>query len=858
MSELSEPEYDMDDSGTFGATAKKGRASGDKGKNTAARRATRTRKEAPTTKSKKTPGKPARRQRKATKTKSIAKVSRRVANKEDLPIHEDNKLFNCVKSSTEDLKTVAEDWVAYYTDNAPAALAQFVNFLLRSSSCNETVDEVQAEDTDDIVPVLSQIQDSFKGVSMPSYPLVSRSQAYKRFRRNLGEFIEHIFTAATEADAILDDKMLDILIAWIGSMSSSGYRAFRHTATVFALFMVGQIGRLSQDARLHFEQLAKTRDAEKRKVTPAQARALDDQVKDADAARKELDTYLKDLMEAVYHHRFRDADPAIRVECVEELGRWMKTLPAQFLTRDSLLYSGWTLTDPDERIRLATVHSLCALYSRHGLRGSLRIFTERFVPRFQEMAVGDIDVNVRVAAVNLMAQVYKQGAVDDESRDALATHIFDIEPRVRLAVARFVSSVLEQGVADEEEADIAGKRRFKELGALVARLHDRTRKQDEEFDADSSRGSFTEPRSRISMALGDLWSVWPAIQDWTPLLELLQLDHTVEAHQPVNRIGRRRTGQQMESSSVEDVYQLESTEESVLVEALPVFLQKAQESSKGQHDVPSDDDTGARMTKELMPILTKLFNKYRTEAARIRDVLRIPCHMRLSLYMEHQQLGSYEEVWKQVVDQFERHTEKDVLHSAVEAISALSSVTVLSDINAAKLQRLREKTVDAFKAVASISATTPGDDGLGREEITELQLCTRRLCHLIRLIDISDELEYKEDEISPSGWDQLLKALAMDYTKEGNTISVSQCLHWMCALLRGHSARLTYSIVFRSMRMLLQRRQFMLCGRRAPLCAKKTATNETFRWQRWPISATTCSACSRPPLKTGTLVAPPL
>lgn len=56
---------------------------------------------------------------------------RRGGNKEHLPINKDNKLFNAVCDVDSDLRAVAEDWMVYYQDNYPAALAQFINFVLR-------------------------------------------------------------------------------------------------------------------------------------------------------------------------------------------------------------------------------------------------------------------------------------------------------------------------------------------------------------------------------------------------------------------------------------------------------------------------------------------------------------------------------------------------------------------------------------------------------------------------------------------------------------------------------------------------------------------------------------------------------
>jgi len=47
----------------------------------------------------------------------------------------------------------------------------------------------------------------------------------------------------------------------------------------------------------------------------------------------------------VFVHRHRDAEPAIRSECIKALGMWMKMHPQRFLEGNHLRYIGWVLTD---------------------------------------------------------------------------------------------------------------------------------------------------------------------------------------------------------------------------------------------------------------------------------------------------------------------------------------------------------------------------------------------------------------------------------------------------------------------------------------------------------------------------------
>lgn len=56
----------------------------------------------------------------------------------------------------------------------------------------------------------------------------------------------------------------------------------------------------------------------------------------------------------MFVHRFRDADPDLRVLCIEKLGEWLRALPQYWLDDRHLKYIGWTLND---KVRNQTVHA---------------------------------------------------------------------------------------------------------------------------------------------------------------------------------------------------------------------------------------------------------------------------------------------------------------------------------------------------------------------------------------------------------------------------------------------------------------------------------------------------------------------
>lgn len=558
-----------------------------------------------------------------------------------------------------------------------------------------------------------------------------------------------------------DERMIDTMIAWIGAMSSSTFRAFRHTATTFILMMMGQIARLNQEARKQFELVSKMRDAEKAKSDSSRVKSLNEKVRQANTKRQTLDRYHKELDEAVFIHRYRDSDPTIRADCMEELGRWMRICPAQFLNNNYLRYFAWELSDESPVVRSVVVQALSGLYARQASSSALESFSERLLTRMVEIATGDVDTGVRIAMINTLLYIDQAMSIDDEeARTRLASHIFDTDAKVRAAVARFVANMIEEKVtAEDEDAD---KIRLKTMGELLARLN--AQLGGEEIEAINSHlipleGASSE--SRISLATSALWTASENLRDWKPLVELLVLDHSGQKKSASRGANKKRSGAAAAGSPpAREEYRLEPAEEAILVEYLVVMLQKSQEAAsqstgKGQFDTV-EETLAEAMTKDLIPVLPKMFNKYKTESSRIVDILTLIKHMKLLLYLEYQQTTAYEALWDQVTDQFQRHTEAEVITRSVEAIASMAATTGMSNINEIKLHALRESTVGSLKEAVPSFAQLSGSRSLLHDDSHRLTACTTRLKFLFRLVDLTVDFDDSEDERSGGAWDILL------------------------------------------------------------------------------------------------------
>ena len=75
-----------------------------------------------------------------------------------------NTTIDEVFASDDSLKDVAENWLNSYAEDAPLALTDFVNFLLRSAGCDIQVTVDHINDPDNAAGRLADIQTEYQAV----------------------------------------------------------------------------------------------------------------------------------------------------------------------------------------------------------------------------------------------------------------------------------------------------------------------------------------------------------------------------------------------------------------------------------------------------------------------------------------------------------------------------------------------------------------------------------------------------------------------------------------------------------------------------------------------------------------------
>ncbi|KAH9454295.1 hypothetical protein Pst134EB_014389 [Puccinia striiformis f. sp. tritici] len=514
-------------------------------------------------------------------------------------IDQDNDLFNTIRMGASAIQPTLEDWMDIYQgsttggddelqeDAKGQAISQFINFILRSCGCNCSIDKHKALDIDAITDTLDTIQETFKKVRSQAYPLIVKSgkSVSKNFRKNLISLCQQLVQLAHSNEILYDEHFIPIIQSYLVSMSSSTLRSFRHTSTVISLFgFINPMCELLINTKKELISLTRKVEIEaaKKHANKSKLDQLHEWQKRKKHVLKEktsLENIIDEFFDGVFVHRYRDADPSIRVDCVQALGQWMSMVPDYFLEGNYLRYIGWVLTDSNKDARNEALRALCTLYSKEENIGVMQHFTSRFRSRLIEMATGESDFTTRCLSINIVTQIDRHGLLDSSQRNQLGRLIYHEDSRVRKAASAFFGNMFQETLearklrldaltnqssnkgngphnskqksrTTESETQIA----FKCLAHLLLKL-ERVPKSDSIEDGQSSNsedeiptdednpentgqrhlGSFYQndiEKGRIDLAIEDLWPRVEVLHDWEALCHYLLLDHTASTNRP--------------------------------------------------------------------------------------------------------------------------------------------------------------------------------------------------------------------------------------------------------------------------------------------------------------------------------------
>lgn len=644
-------------------------------------------------------------------------------------------------------------------------MCDLINFVIKCTGCNSRIDVHDIEDQDNAPSKLGDIQEDYQALKPTDYPLLSKAKGNSSFRSTLSGFFATLTSTCHEAGLLYSDlAILENIEVWVHTMSSSTLRPFRHTATVIALSIGNTLCTVAADIADNAAKTMRQKEGEQKKksVNKERVKALEAKIAEGDRRRTQVLDSMKDLLDAVFIHRYRDVDPKIRLECVTALGNWITTLPDVYFDGMHLRYLGWVLSDISTPTRAEVIKQLGKLFKNKDNAPRLRTFTEKFRARIVEMAVRDSEVSIRASTVELLDMIRKTGLLEPDDIDVVGRLIYDTEPRVRTAVAGFFAENIndlyettledfggEEGLADmlgeEVEDDFDTPRSsWLKLKCIAEALQSYDAEDDEQDSALREAGGgggliATGVDSRYAMAARTIYDGISVAREWEVLAGYLLFDLS-------------STDQPSEGADVtlESRCKLNEKEAILLLELLNVAvkarLSEAVEAKadKRGHKTKALKEESREIQEStalhLAKTLPKLLKKFGSNPATASAVLRLGQVLNLEVFQElRQDSTTYASLLDDINKQFLTHTDQGVIAEASTALLHARGFEDLEEVTESKVQELWDDMISTLRALMS-----------SREDDNIPELCNtvRRIANLASISDCVAALDLEARSVS--------------------------------------------------------------------------------------------------------------
>jgi cohesin complex subunit SA-1/2 len=553
------------------------------------------------------------------------------------------------------------------------------------------------------------------------YPLISKAKTAKSFRDLLVGFFQMLVEVLHESEVLYKDKdLMDNIHSWLGSMSSSSLRPFRHTATTIALAVTSGLVQVTYTLDHRITNIEQQLHASKRSKAKAKSFEIGLNLNEATEYRKYCTETIQSFFDTVFVHRYRDYDAKIRTECVEALGNWIWELPTIFMEPSYLRYLGWMLSDTNAATRQEVLKQLGRIFKRDAEQ--IGHFIDRFRPRLVEMATRDAEVSVRVGAIHVIDSLRAAALLEPNEIDSIGELIFDSELRIRKAVVGFfvacVNDVYEGKVEEiggtdvlvefdgVEEDDFESPRKewanVKCLAETLATYDSQIEERQQssgvaglDIAVDLLGGS--APETRISLASQVLYDKVNEIKQWQILAGYLLYDHTASTK---SKSKSKKTPESAFKNAVAPSTAEESILLKVLAAAVKTSIAQTTELDKGKRRGQRMEAPEAQeeIAIELAGTIPRLLNKFGAEPETATTVLRLEHFLNLGIFQQLRQDSSkYGKLLDEICTQFNRHVDSRVISEAAAALLHARQHEELEELADEKLSTLWENTVNDLR-----------------------------------------------------------------------------------------------------------------------------------------------------------------
>lgn len=566
---------------------------------------------------------------------------------------------------------------------------------------------------------------------MTEYPLIAKAKdgGGQAFRNALHGFFSTLVQTIAQSGLLYENTdIIENISVWLGALSSTGNRPFRHTSTVASLAITTALAQVAADIVENTAKRMRQSEAESKKsrVNKARVSAADQEVNEYTQKLQIVDSALDDWFDVVYVHRYRDVDHRVRVDCVVALADWIITYPDKFFDGTKLRYLGWVLSDPHPPTRVEVLHQLARLFRDESKLAGLKTFTERFRPRIVEIATHDAENNVRAAAVDLLDVLREAGFLEPDDIDSVGKLIFDSDAKVRKSVVGFFAENVNAAYEITVE-DMGGEEALNEALAPSGEddeeyhnprlewlklkcLADQLLSYDEdgaELPSQIERISSTDAElglikagieSRFSLAAQALYDAIPEMSSWEVLAGYLLYDHSQAVQ---NGAGDDAETLLRQNCQLEERH--ETTLLSVMTAVVRLRLQRLAEAQKDKKRTKaqreSDKEDQADMARRLSLLIPQLLKKFGALPQAAALCLQLERELNLDVFSELRQNAALTALLDDINKQFLTHHNEHVLLEAIESIMHAQGNDELKDTVGLKIQSLWDELINTFDAL---------------------------------------------------------------------------------------------------------------------------------------------------------------
>lgn len=391
------------------------------------------------------------------------------------------ELFEILSTSEDvSIEELLREWLETYTENRDRFLQEFINLLLNCCGSVARVEDHDVHSNESSNETVGEIQLLFQRQKLHEfYLLISKdNRKRKNFKmgplyQNFVEFMTKLLEVANDLQLLYvesdeDDTqivtgnlVLDLL-TWLSSFSVCKIRCFRYISTLtlflFQDYLTEQAVNLEKN---YLAKLTRQLSLEEKKKRPNKktVEKLESTIAETQGSKVVIEGVIDNIVKLCFVHRYKDISDSIRSEAMLHLSIWIKNYPEYFLKVTFLKYFGWLLSDNSVSVRLQVAKILPHLIvqnhnSKSSDNSAIRQVFERFKSKILEVAIHDVNLDVRIHSIQILTEASSLGYLDDfeilmisslmfdEEFDPFKTSSFNKRSKFLSTVAKFLARVI--------------------------------------------------------------------------------------------------------------------------------------------------------------------------------------------------------------------------------------------------------------------------------------------------------------------------------------------------------------------------------------------------------------------------------